>query len=214
MADLDVLSSAEAVEAISSPGTSSEKLAKVVTAVSLRLDKAVGPIVVRTITDETRLTGCRPTVELGLWPIASISSLVEYDENGTPTTLTETTPSTKPADGFRLTPTTAEPELGLYRSLVERRAGSRVEAFDETVVATYVAGRFEDTAAVDERYKEAARICLVNLWQRIQTGTITYEDAEVPRYPFPRFSIPRSARELLVDVWQGFGDAAPLPGFG
>ena len=58
------------------------------------------------------------------------------------TTLTAETPSTKPSDGFRLTPTTAEPELGLYRPLVERRSSGRPDTFEETVVATYVAGRF------------------------------------------------------------------------
>ena len=216
MATLDVLSSAEAIEAISSPGVSSTKLAKVVTAVSLRLDEAVGPIVRRTITGETRVgvAGCR-TIELSRWPVVSISSLVEYDESGSSTTLTAETPSTKPSDGFRLTPTTAEPELGLYRPLVERRSSGRPDTFEETVVATYVAGRFVNTAGVDERYKEAARIVLVNVWQRVLTGTITFDDAEVPRYPFPRFAIPRSAFELLRDVWHELDAAgAPLPGFG
>jgi len=209
VADLDVLSPEEAVAAIGAPGVTTEKVSALVTAASLRLDEAVGPIVRRTITAE-RCRGAARTIELRRWPVVSISSLVEYDEAGAATTLTAGTPSSRPADGYWLTPTDAEPELGLYRPIVERRGGSRTEAFAETVVATYVAGRFANTAAVTERYKEAARLVVLNLWQRIGNGTTTFEDVELPRYPFPRFALPRAVYELLPDVWQEFPDGRPI----
>lgn len=204
MATEDVLSAAEAAEAIDAPSTSTSKLGKVNTAVSRRLDELVGPIVRRTITGEVhRETGGRPTVALRRWPVVSVSSAVEYDRSGSSTSLTVETFSSKPADGFRLEPTLAEPELGLFGPTITRTVDGNVSTFDSSLVVTYVAGRYANTAAVDERYKEACRICLVNLWQRITAGRGVLEaDFDVPRYPFPTFAVPRSARELLEDVWQ------------
>lgn len=203
MATLDVLSASEAAEAIGAPGQSTTKVAKVVTAASKALDSWAGPVVVRTITGERhdRTLG-RPSIELRRWPVASVSSLTEYDSSGSSLALTEETHSSKPSGAFLLERAEAEAELGLYRPVVWRRDSGRTSTFAETVVATYVAGRFATTAAVDERYKEAARLLLVNLWQRVQTGRANLDEFTVPRYPFPTFAVPNSVRELLADVWQ------------
>lgn len=213
MAELDVITPEEAVAAIAAPGATTVKLAAVVTAASQRLDEAVGPIVIREIVDEEH-SGIYGACDLELrrWPVVEVSSLIEYDDSGDPTTLTAGSPTVRPADGYRLRATRSEPELGLFGPLVERRAGSAAGWFSDLAVVTYTAGRFETTEDVAERYKEAARIVVVNLWQRVLSGTITFDDAEVPRYPFPRFAIPRAAYELLSDVWQQRPDGRPVAG--
>lgn len=211
--DLDVLTETEAVAAIGAPGTNTTKLAAMVTAVSQKLDEAVGPVVIRTITDE-RHVDCRGRCEIELrsYPIVEVTAVAEYDVDGGELVLTEGGVDTRPADGFRLTPTKAEPELGLYLPLLARRSGSIGGTFADELLVTYDAGRFESTEAVAQRYKEAAAIALVNLWQRVQigTGTAPADDYDAPRYPFPRFALPRAVYELLSDVWHHQPDGRPL----
>lgn len=203
MATLDLLSASEAAAVVSSPGVDSTKLAAITTAVSLRLDELVGPIVRRTITAE-RHSGVsgRRVIDLRRWPVQSVSAVTEYDEGGSSTSLTEETATTKPAAGFLLTRTLAEPELGLSGPSLSRRAAGRPAVFGSEVAATYVAGRFAATANVDERYKEAARIMVSNLYQRVAAGVGRVDEYDVPRYPFPAFAVPRASRVLLADVWQ------------
>jgi hypothetical protein len=204
MATLDVLTIDEAADAVDVPGQSSSKLGATVTAVSRRLDELVGPIVVRTIADERHpFSNGRCSIAARRFPIASVTTATEYDAGGAATVLTVETATSKPADSFLLRPTLAEPELGLFGPAVYRRAGGREATFEQEIVLTYEAGRFATTQDVDERYKEAARITLANLWQRVApgTGNIT-GDYDVPRFPFPMFAVPRSAKELLLDVWQ------------
>jgi len=204
VATLDVLSSAEAAESIDAPGLSSVKLAKVVTAASLALDTYVGPVVRRTITNERHEDKFgRPELELRRWPVVSVSSCSEFSRSGTELVLAVETPSSRPSDGVRLEPTQAETELGLFGPILTRRASGRDALFDESVLVTYVAGRFTNTAAVDERYKEAVRLLVSNLFQRVLIGRGTLDGYDVPRYPFPTFAIPGSVKGLLSDVWQG-----------
>lgn len=203
MATLDVLTAAEAAEAIDAPGVSSVKLGKIVTAASLALDTFVGPVVRRTITNERHdKTAWRPAVELRRWPVVSVSACSEFSASGAETVLTEETHSSKPVNAFMLTPMIAEPELGLYGPRLERRSSGYAVPFGSTVRVSYVAGRFANTAGVDERYKEAARLLVVNLFQRVQIGRGTLDSYDVPRYPFPTFAIPGSVRGMLADVWQ------------
>lgn len=203
MATLDILTSAEAAETIDAPGLSTVKLAKVVTAASLALDTYVGPVVRRTITNERHENRAgRSELELRRWPVVSISSCSEFTRSGAEAVLSVETPSSRPSAGIRLEPTHSEPELGLFGPIVTRRASGRDAPFEESVHVTYVAGRFAATANVDERYKEAVRLLVANLFQRVLIGRGTLDGYDVPRYPFPTFAIPGSVRGLLSDVWQ------------
>ncbi len=203
MATLDILTPTEAAETIDAPGLSTVKLAKVVTAASLALDTYVGPVVRRTITNERHENKFgRPELELRRWPVVSVSACSEFTRSGSEVVLTVEAPSSRPSAGVRLEPTRAETELGLFGPILTRRASGRDALFDESVLVTYVAGRFSATAAVDERYKEALRLLVANLFQRVLIGRGTLDGYDVPRYPFPTFAIPGSVRGLLADVWQ------------
>jgi len=203
VAVLDVLTTDEALDVVDSPGASTVKLDAIVSAVSARLDELVGPVVRRTITTERHVGsyGCA-AVSLRRFPIASVTTVLEYSSSGASTALTEETSTVKPGEGFLLAPTLAEPELELFGPALYRRASGGPATFESEVSVTYIAGRFETTAAVSERYKEAARICVANLWQRVAPGAGRVGEYDAPRFPFPSFAVPTAARLLLLDVWQ------------
>lgn len=137
------------------------ELAQWITAVSRRIDDRCGPVVQRTVTDEAH-DGGRHAIWLANAPIASITSLVEYDGT-TATTLTAETNAAKPDDGYLLD------GFGRYDRQVRRRSGNSDANFPagrRNVVATYSAGRYASTAAVDEKFKLAAGSILRRLWHR------------------------------------------------
>lgn len=206
MADtLDLLSLAEAKAALSIGSTDTrqnDNLTRAITAVTRRLDGLVGPIVQRTVTNE-RHNGGLVAIELRKSPATSITTLTEYDSAGGSTSLTEETESTKPADawlGDRY-----DPDPDLYSGFLIRRT-SGADAFFEpgraNVLVTYVAGRYANTAAVDERFKEAAAITLRNMWRSYQESVGQFNEYEVPQQNFPTFAVPKAAMELLHDVVQ------------
>ncbi len=211
MAVLDVvtLTEAKTMLHVGATDTSQEAtLTRLITAMSLRLDKAFGPIVRRNITDE-RHNGGNCAIELRQSPAFSITTVVEYDQNGTATTLTEETHLVKPANawlGERY-----EPDPTLYSGLLIRRASGGDTFYTwgrNNVLVTYVGGRFADTAGVDARYKEAAALMLKNWWRSYQESTALVGEFEVPQQMFATFAIPNAVYELLHDVRQpeiGFG---------
>jgi hypothetical protein len=138
-----------------------------ITSVSRLLDKVCGPIVQRTITDEVHDGGSN-MIMLSEWPVASVTSVVEY-QGHTAVTLTEEAVTTSPANGFLCEFDNGE---------VFRRAGKRDWTFyrgRRNILVTYVAGRYATTATVDARFKRAALITLRNLWSREQgMGTVTF----------------------------------------
>ncbi|GGM64102.1 hypothetical protein GCM10012275_38290 [Longimycelium tulufanense] len=207
MATLDVLTLAEAKDALNLANTTAhdEELPAWITGVSLRLDELVGPVVQRTITAENQ-DGGGHLIFLEHHPITSITSVTEYD-NTTATTLTEETNSTKPTDGFLTDRYSADRTL---LSNILRRRSDNADAFfppgRNNVEITYVAGRFADTASVDERYKRAAALMVINLWRSQQDSTGNVGEFDVPQLIFPTFSVPRAVRELLNGELQD-----PLP---
>jgi len=147
-----------------SDGSFDAELAGYITAVSRMLDEKCGPIVQRTITGE-ELDGGWRTLQLKWWPVVSTTTVVEYN-GATSTTLTEQTPGTAPAAGYRV----KKPN-----GLLTRYSGGVLHGFARLVVATYVAGRYATTAAVDERFARAAVLTIVEQWRANKgMGTVTF----------------------------------------
>lgn len=154
MAATDVLTETEARAAVNADEGSAE-LAVLVSAVSGQLDELCGPIVQRTVTGEAHDGGA--LVRLKHAPVASVTSVVEYD--GTvATTVTAETNTAKATANYVFDSRTGQ---------VRRRSNGWDYAFPAgrgNVVVTYVAGRAATTAAVDAKFKQAASMMLRNLW--------------------------------------------------
>jgi len=200
MADtLDVIDIETARSSLGVQARYDSLLAVYITAVSRKLDDLCGPIVRRTITDELH-DGGAPIVQLRHGPVYSFTSVVEA-QGTTSVTLTMQTFATAPAEGYiaRAHRTASAP----YSGLLERVSGglpSRFYAGTQTVKATYSGGRFADTASVDDRFTQAALMCLRNLWRNEQGQVVpTPGELEVPTGSFARFTVPNAVKELLWD---------------
>jgi len=180
-----------------SDGSFDAELATNITAVSRMLDKKCGAIVQRTITAEELTStwassmGPYPLASFRFVPIVTVTTLTMY-EGTTSTVLTEQTPGTAPSDGYRL-----DRDTGAVRRL---KAGIPwlFPAFS-TLVATYSAGRYASTAAVDERFSRAATSTVVEQWRANKgMGTVTFGAA--PEVSLSGSTgIPRDAWVLIKD---------------
>jgi hypothetical protein len=179
-----------------------------ITAVSQRLDAAVGPVVKRDVDDELHDGGGR-TIRTRLAPLYSTPAITLQAFDGA-TTLTYTAEGFADVTdvyGYLLDPST---ETGLYSGTIRARsygADARFPSGRQNVRVSYTAGRFENTGAVPERYKQAARVTLENWWQMIRDSVGEADNGEylTALSAFPTFAIPNAAREQLDDVWQGDG---------
>jgi hypothetical protein len=204
-ATLDVVTDAEARRYVKlGAGDVTAKatiLTALITAVSLKLDRVVGPVVRRTVTSEQHDGGSN-RITLDLYPIYTFTTVTEYD-NTTSITLTRETVGTAPASGYY-----AEPwrnDRTLYSGVLIRRSGASDYRFPcgrGNIVATYTAGRFADTASVDPRFKDAAGIMLTYLWQQYGQSVAKAGEYEVPFEKFPKFAVPNAVRDMLLDEWQ------------
>lgn len=179
MADtLDVLTIAEARTAVGL-GTSTAQdtpLAAWVTAISRQLDRLCGPIVKRTISNEAHYgTHGARSITVDYPPIYTTPgiTLTEYGTTGTGLVLTAEDFDTKPTSGYLLT----RRRDGGYTGRIERRASGATMWFDDSVVITYDAGRYADTASVDALFKQAASMMLRAAWVGEQaSGTQTFPE--------------------------------------
>jgi hypothetical protein len=180
------------------------KLPAWITAVSLRLDGLLGPIVRRTITAEQH-DGGSGVIHLRHYPATSITTVTEYDDT-TATLLVAETNAFKPADGYLVDPypvplTLADgtPVTLLSRRMHRRKSGkdSSFTSGRRNVEVTYVAGRFATTETVEERFKRAAVLTLQNLWQSQRNSTAMEGEFDVPVSNYPRFTIPNAVREMF-----------------
>lgn len=155
------------------------RLAQLITAISRRIDDICGPVVMRDITEEATVNGSQAI--LRVYPVDSITSLTEY---------AGTTAQALSAENFPASTTAYDYALlnGGASGLVERRSGGLPVAFGGTVgtgrvLATYIAGRYPTTAAVDPKFKEAAAAILRRVWAREAgrwtIGADPYGDTEV-----------------------------------
>lgn len=201
MATLDVLTSAEAKAAVkqTASNASDEEIKRWNTAVSLRLDELVGPVVQRPVTDE--LDGGDLCVYLSTYPVTEIASVTEYDASGAETVLDLETLSVKPSEGYRLRQYSANPTL--FGNEVRRRGAGSFATFAQDVVVEYVAGRFADTASVDERFKAAARLMLKNVWRSEMDATQSTGEFDVPQSNFPMYVISKAVKDMFPGELQG-----------
>ena len=198
----DLLSDTEARQVLGMGTADASKgtaLARAVSAVSNRLAEACGTIVYGTVTDYFD-GGCSR-----VWlrqPVAQVNTVVEYD-NTTAATLTAESNTSKPTTGYY---------LGTINGELVRRDGNVDSYFPRgrnNVLVTYVVGRAANTAAVPERFKEAAAVTLKNWWRMYEAGAGRVNEYDVPQASFPTFAVPKAAKELLADEWRtgsGIGD--------
>lgn len=203
MATLDILSLPEAKAALNLTGVTvhDAEIAPWVTATSLLLDRKIGPVVRRTITDEV-LDGGRNFARTRLYPVTSFTTVTEYS-GLTATVLTVETNLSHPASAYRPERYSSDPTL--YSGRIYRRATGSSTWYPTgsgNVVVTYVAGRYADTATVDERFKAAARLTLQNLWNSQRPNLAQVGEFEIPQSNWPKFSVPNAVREMLADEWQ------------
>lgn len=205
MADtLDVLSLADArneVGITAGVTTWDAKLEPLITAISRRLDDVCGPIVNRTVTAELH-NGGTSRIRLLYRPVSSITSVTEYRYT-TSQALAAETLTTKSSNDYLLD----DARVGR----LFRRTGGSDSTFPcgrRNISVTYVAGRAADTAAVDNRFKEAARVCIKHLWRAENTtGSATYGAVGVEEFVpgLPAWAIPRAALELVRNELLGRG---------
>lgn len=206
----DVLTTTEAKQILSISLTDTSKdssVERVVTAVSRRLDRLIGPVVQRAVTDERAgARGCH--LELAYGPVSAVSSVVEY-QGTTAVTLTEETPGVEPTDGWVGERYAPNPSL-LSGVLIRRCSGSDRLWWEGhgNVVVSYTAGRAAATASVDARHKEAAGLMVRNLWRSYENTVGGVDQFDTPTQAFPAFAVPNAVKELLADELQtddGFG---------
>lgn len=199
---LDVLTQQEARDAVlgmSTPTVNDDVLSGWVTAVSRRLDIMCGPVVQRTVTSEKH-SGGFPSIQLRRSPVTSISTVTEYILT-TGTTLTAETVGTTPGTGYVAEPHPTNESL-LSGRILRRNTGNTISFWPgiNNIVVTYTAGRYADTASVDDRFKSAARLILRNIWRSVTPGVGKVGDYDVPFVNFPTYLIPDAVkRELLPD---------------
>jgi len=164
MATLDILAEGEAIKAALSVETGHEvDIARMVTAVSGRIDELVGPVVNRVVT-ERHDGGCD-----AIWPrqtpVSSVSTL-RHADGATVTAYTEDIwGAVANTDGFLLEQSGSYP----HDARIHRRSGGSNALWptgSQSLQLVYVAGRAADTASVAARYKEVAIECMRRLWDR------------------------------------------------
>lgn len=171
-----------------------DELLRFITAVSRRLDELCGPIVKRTVTDEAH-SGGSGMIFLHKHPVASVTTVKEY-AGTTLTTLTAETVASQIANQYQY-----DTRLGI---LYRRSSGSDYNFYTgrANVLVTYVAGRYDNTAAVDGKFKTAAGLILQELWgpsaSRWSRPPGSFQD-DVPVGMMPWAALPKPARDLLGD---------------
>lgn len=154
MADTDLLSLDEALEAINMVGsgaTHGEQIAQWVSAVSEVVDDKCGPVVIREIEDEVIYP--RGGLLFPLYqPLVEVSEISEY-VSGVATELT-------------LEEVSASGDYLVRSGLIERRSGFSPVPWRGPAVVSYTAGRFASTEEVSAKFKTAAGACLRRLWAR------------------------------------------------
>jgi hypothetical protein len=166
-----------------------------ITAVSNMIDEQYGPVVYRTISNEQHETRGVLDIWLRVPPVASITSVTEYDVTGAAYTITPDTLTTKNVAGCFLNTS----EFGAAK-LQRRSGGSPIWwPIMGAVSVTYVAGRYATTAAVSEFWKQACRLTVSTTWQIQQgSGSITFGGVDAGyAAPIP-ITMPRAVQAMLA----------------
>lgn len=194
----DVITTAEAKLAVNIPSANTDHDSEIevtVSAISRMLDELCGPIVIRTLTAEEYSTNGNISIELRSRPVNAITTVVEYESDGTSTTLSAEDYDTKPDDAYLL-------ERAERPRWLARRSAGLPYFFPRhgTVLVTYDAGRYASTAAVGRVFKQAAQIIFAHLWRVEQgTGNLPFGGVEEAQVTPAGFAIPNRAARLLAD---------------
>lgn len=191
MADTDLLTTDEVETALGITDTADLSILETyISAASEKIDALCGPVVVRNVIDEPRDSdGAVVSIRLNMAPVLEIIALWDGE-----TLLQEDIPNellgTYPADGYM---------LYSKSGVVVRRRNHADSTFGwgrQTIQVNYMAGRYETTADVDGRFKQAAMMIVDRLWKLYQAaGTATYgTDGWVPAR-----AVPPMVEELLAD---------------
>lgn len=206
--DLVTLAEAKSTLRVSVNDTASDSIiARVITSVSRRLDRCIGPSVVRAVTSEPH-SGGRSRVELNYGPVQAFGAVIEYQTTSA-VTLSQTVPGLEPTEGFYAERYAPEPSL--YSGIIVRR----IDAYERTfwsgsgnIVCSYTAGRSVSTGTVDAEIKEGALIMVRNWWRAYDQSAAGFGEFDVPTQNFPTYAVPNATKELLQNLWQseiGFG---------
>lgn len=208
MADTDVLTRDEADAALKIGATDTSKdplLDSYITTVSALLDGICGPIVRRTVTDELHEMIAPRTGDLflKLWPVTSVASVTEYDSAGAPTVLAVEDFDTKPNDGYWLEP--YRPGSAPYSGRMYRRSYGGPAWFGPSLKATYVTGRYQNTAAVAPLFKDCAKLLLRDLWVTVDPQSVFVETSGF-EYPLRRMPSRRVLDEFVAPMLAAAGE--------
>lgn len=194
----DLLTVAEAQDAVNDPVADSSKLAAYNSAVSELLQERFGKVLQETVTETIEPRD--GVVELGYWPVSSVVSVVEYSAAGAATTLTAETATVKPAAGWRLG---RRRDGTLTRRMVRTTSGRESAdwiAGGYLVEVEYVAGRVQAVGQVPERWKRAAGMTLKHAWGAESWNTLTTtEGYDVPAARYPALVLPSAVVQMLED---------------
>lgn len=201
MAVNDLLSLVEARSAVNLPEGATQQdvpLTLFVSGLSRRVDKLCGPVVIRAVTAE-RHDGGAHRIWLKQSPASSITSVSEWLDT-TETVLAAETDGVKPADAYLAGKT------GPLSFIRRRNTGTdgRFAVGRENIVVAYQAGRYANTASVDELFKLTASSILRRIWKREQSSWAQssdfFSDTENPT-PGLRFfkAIDPMIMEFLAD---------------
>lgn len=206
--DVLTLEEAKHVLKFAPTDTSSDStLTQVITAVSRRLDTAIGPTIIRSVTDEYH-DGGRTKIELYYSPVSAVTAITEY-QSGTAVGLSEVYGGTLPYEGWY--GERYKPNPRLYSGIIVRKTGEFTDHFwhgSGNVVCSYSAGRSTSTTTVDDRIKEGAAMFLRSWWRAYEQSVAPMGEFEVPTQTFPQCAIPTATKEILRDMW------LPQTGFG
>lgn len=191
--DLLTLTEAKAALNIASSDTSVDtELAQVITAASRMVDSVYGPVVEREVTTNVLAPNGRIWLDRPL----TITSVTEY-LSGTATVLTAEDADT--AGTYRFDSTTG--------SLLRRTSWTDTYWSGHELVVVYQAGRYADTASVDEKFKEAAVVCLIHLWQHRGSqsgfGTPGGDGAPFGGVPFSSKQLRDKLISMFPEEWTG-----------
>jgi len=203
MADpLDLLALDEAKHALKIDLTDNRKddvLPRYITAVSRFLDQRVGPTVAREVTESHDGGDCE--IKLRHRPVHAVTSVTEY--RGGTGSLVPASSAAAPVHGYMAEPYAPDPTL--LNGVLVRTSGTtdtRWAHGRQNVTVVYEAGRYEDTASVDDRFKQAAAICLINMWRDQQQSAGGFGEFDVPTAAFPTFALPKAVADMLADeLW-------------
>lgn len=200
---IDVLTEAEAKAAVSTLGAArDEVLAVLNTGVTRRLERLVGPIVQRAVANE-RHDGGAEVIILRRRPAVTASLVVVENRGTSPVALTVEAAATDPAHGLHAAPWDGLDDDGaltagrLYR--VTSGCPTRFWPGSGNIVASYTAGRYENTGVVDPLFKAAARLMLKNLWRGDTPGVGQVGEYDVPAGNWPTYAVPNAVRDLITD---------------